>query len=259
MFLAVDVGNTQTTIGVFEGKTLKYRWRINTEKRDTSDELRLKAFALIEPSHIEFKDIDDIVIASVVPKLTESWDLAAQDIFGKPALVCNAETAAAIFPVDYPNPHEIGADRVADAIAAKASFGAPVVVIDFGTATNIEVIDKQGFFKGGIIAPGMETSANALFSHATKLSAIDLVDPHVAIGSNTEEAVQIGIVHGEALRADGLLNQVFEWLGYEAPVVATGGLCERVAALSRRITHVNKDLTLEGLRLFHESVVAKQS
>lgn len=254
MLLAVDVGNTQTTLGIFEGEELRLRWRLASDRLDTPDELRLKILSLLEPEEISIQNIDAIVIASVVPKLAESWSFAAEDVLGKPPLLCNAETAAAIFPVDYPNPREIGADRVADAIAAKHRYGSPVIVIDFGTATNIEVVDKQGVFKGGIIAPGLETSANALFSHATKLSAIDLVDPQVVIGRNTEEAVQIGIVHGEAVRADGLLRHLFEYLGYRPPVIATGGLCERIAALSEEITQVDQDLTLEGLRLFYNSV-----
>ena len=167
--------------------------------------------------------------------------------------MCTAETAGALFEADYPNPREIGADRVADAVAAKELYGAPVIVVDFGTATNIEVVDKDGRFVGGIIAPGVETSATALFSHATKLGAIDLVDPKTAIGHNTEQAMQSGIVYGEADRVDGLVRRIFDQLGYETPVVATGGLASRVAALSRTITATNPELTLEGLRLVYDA------
>ena len=165
----------------------------------------------------------------------------------------SAETAGSLFEADYPNPHEIGADRVADAVAAKALYGAPVIVVDFGTATNMEVVDADGRFIGGVIAPGVETSASALFSHATKLGAIDLVDPHTAIGHNTEEAIQAGIVYGEADRVDGIIRRIFAQLGYETPVVATGGLASRVAAQSQTITAINPELTLEGLRLVYEA------
>lgn len=132
-------------------------------------------------------------------------------------------------------------------------YGSPVVVVDFGTATNMEVIDGNGAFAGGVIAPGVDTSARALFSHATKLGAIELVNPHTSIGRNTAQAMQVGIVYGEADRVDGLVNRIFEQLGYKAAVVATGGLARRVAPLSRTITHVNQDLTLEGLRLVYDN------
>ena len=173
---------------------------------------------------------------------------------GADPLVCTADSAGEeLFPTAYANPAEIGADRVADAVAARALYGQPVVVVDFGTATNIEVVDRDGAFAGGVIAPGVETSASALFSHANRLSAIELEDPHTAIGGNTAQAIQAGIVYGEADRVDGLVRRIFEQLGYEAPVVATGGLASRVAPLSRTITHVNKELTLEGLRRIYEA------
>ena len=172
--------------------------------------------------------------------------------YGVDALACTAATAGELFPTDYANPAEIGADRVADAVAAKALYGAPVVVVDFGTATNIEVIDRDGKFAGGIIAPGVDTSANALFSRASRLAAIDLVDPHTAIGGSTEQAIQAGIVYGEADRVDGLVRRVFAQLGYEATVVATGGLAPRVAPLSATIDRVDPELTLSGLRMLYE-------
>ena len=138
-------------------------------------------------------------------------------------------------------------------MAAQALYGTPVVVVDFGTATNIEVVDENGMFAGGIIAPGLETGANALFSHASRLAAIDLVDPRTAIGGSTEQAVQAGIVYGEADRVDGLVRRVFAQLGYEATVVATGGLASRVAPLSSTIDRVDPELTLQGLRMLFEN------
>ena len=178
-----------------------------------------------------------------------------QDLAGVSTVVCSAKTAGSLFDADYPNPREIGSDRVADAVAARELFGAPVIVVDFGTATNIEVVDKQGRFLGGIIAPGVQTGASALFSHATRLAAIDLVDPRHAIGRNTEEALQAGIVYGEADRADGLVRRVVEELGYDAPVVATGGLAPLIAEHSRTISAVQPDLTLVGLRLVYAECI----
>ncbi len=254
MLLAIDVGNTQTVIGVYDGEELRHMWRIATNKNHTSDELRLKLMPLLSSEGIGADGLGGAVLASVVPQLTHGWRSALRKLVGADPLVCTADSAGEeLFPTAYANPAEIGADRVADAVAARALYGQPVVVVDFGTATNIEVVDRDGAFAGGVIAPGVETSASALFSHANRLSAIELEDPHTAIGGNTAQAIQAGIVYGEADRVDGLVRRIFEQLGYEAPVVATGGLASRVAPLSRTITHVNKELTLEGLRRIYEA------
>lgn len=254
MLLAIDVGNTQTVIGVYDGEELRHMWRIATNKNHTSDELRLKLMPLLSSEGIGADGLGGAALASVVPQLTHGWRCALRKLVGADPLVCTADSAGEeLFPTAYANPAEIGADRVADAVAARALYGQPVVVVDFGTATNIEVVDRDGAFAGGVIAPGVETSASALFSHANRLSAIELEDPHTAIGGNTAQAIQAGIVYGEADRVDGLVRRIFEQLGYEAPVVATGGLASRVAPLSRTITHVNKELTLEGLRRIYEA------
>ncbi|MBQ9042625.1 MAG: type III pantothenate kinase [Eggerthellaceae bacterium] len=253
MLLAIDIGNTQTVIGVFEGAELRHMWRLATNKVDTSDELRVKVRPLLASEQIEASDIDGSIVASVVPALSASWKRALEYMLGKEPLMCSAASAGELFATTYDNPSEIGADRVADAVAARALYGSPVVVVDFGTATNLEVVDSQGRFVGGIIAPGLETSAAALFSHATKLPAIDLVDPGTAIGKNTVHAMQSGIVYGEADRVDGFVRRVFEELGYEAPVVATGGLATTMAPICKTVTHVNPELTLEGLRLIYEA------
>ena len=241
MLLAIDVGNTQTVIGVYREAALVGMWRVATNKSHTADEVRIKLLPLFESAGLSFAEVRGAALASVVPQLTQAWTQALHDLTGA--------AAGGLFRTDYPAPHEIGADRIADAVAAKERYGAPVVVVDFGTATNIEVTDRDGNFVGGVIAPGVETSAAALFSHATRLAAIELTDPHQAIGTSTETAIQAGIVYGEADRVDGLVRRIFAQLGYEAPVVATGGLAPCVAELSATITHVDPELTLEGLRL----------
>ena len=253
MLLAIDVGNTQTVLGVYDGTSLVHMWRIATNKKETSDELRLKVRPLLESEGLGSGDLEGSVLASVVPALTTGWTEALDRYVGTSPLICSARAAGSLFETTYANPAEIGADRIADAVAARSLYGAPVVVVDFGTATNMEVIDREGRFVGGVIAPGMETSAAALFSHATKLAATELIDPNTAIGGNTAEAIQAGIVYGEAARVDGLVRRIFAQLGYEAPVVATGGLAGRVAVLSETITHTNPELTLEGLRLVYEA------
>lgn len=253
MLLTVDVGNTQTALGLYDGRELVHGWRVATVKHHTADEIRAKLVSLLFADQIDACSVEGAALASVVPRLTEAWRGAIRALFGAETLVCSADAAGALFSADYPNPGEIGADRVADAVAAKALYGAPVVVVDFGTATNIEVIDREGRFVGGIIAPGMETSSRAMFSNATKLAAVDLSDPGSAIGRSSEHAMRSGIVYGEADRADGLVRRIFQQLGYRAPVIATGGLAVVVAACSSEITEVNTQLTLEGLRLIAEA------
>ncbi|MBQ3106380.1 MAG: type III pantothenate kinase [Eggerthellaceae bacterium] len=253
MLLTIDIGNTQTVLGVYEGERLLRMWRVSTNRFDTADELRVKLVPLFASEGMELSQVDRACLASVVPQLTEAWLKAVRDGAGAETVVCTAETAGGLFKSSYPRPHEVGADRVADAVAASMLYGRPVIVVDFGTATNLEVIDRDGFFVGGIIAPGIQTAAQALFSRATRLSAIDLVAPAQPIGISTETAIQSGIVLGEADRVDGLVRRVFAQLGYEAPVVATGGLATLVAEHSSTITHVNPQLTIEGLRLIAEN------
>ena len=252
MLLTIDIGNTQTVIGVWRGSNLLYMWRVATNRTTTSDELRVKLVPLFELAGIEFSQVKKACVASVVPQLFNAWRSALRDALGIEAIPCTPETAGDLFCADYPNQREIGADRVADAVAAVALYDAPVVVVDFGTATNIEVIDAEGRFVGGIIAPGMQTSAQAMFANATKLAATELVAPPAAIGTSTETAIQSGVVLGEADRADGLVRRVFAQLGYEATVVATGGLAPLIAQHSATIQHVNPELTIEGLRLIAE-------
>ena len=147
----------------------------------------------------------------------------------------------------------MGADRVADAVAAKYVYGSPVIVGDFGTATNIEVVDREGVFRGGIIAPGVESSLESLFTRAALLRAVELEDPGVTLGRDTSQALQIGLVYGEAARVDGLVQRVQDYLGYETKVIATGGLAHRIAPHSSKITEINLELTLQGLlRIYHE-------
>ena len=253
MLLVIDVGNTQTVLGVYDGDELKHMWRIATGKADTADELRIRVLSLLRVEEIDPVCIEGSAIASVVPSLSTAWRQALSRLIGSEPITCSALTAQELFEADYPNASEIGADRVADAVAARFIYGAPVVVVDFGTATNVEVIDQNGRFVGGIIAPGLETSAAALFSHATKLPAIELSDPGSAIGKSTVHAMRSGIVYGEADRVDGFVNRIFDELGCEATVVATGGLATTMAPLCKTITHVNSKLTLEGLRLVYDA------
>ncbi|MDR3052756.1 MAG: type III pantothenate kinase [Coriobacteriales bacterium] len=251
MLLAVDVGNTQTVLGLYEGAQVRHTWRIATIQADTTDELLIRLRGLLALAGAGFDAVTDVAIASVVPPLTLQWRAVAKRLTNVVPLVVSGETDLGL-TIDYSNPLEIGADRLADAVAAIALYGAPVVVVDFGTATNIEIVDKTGAFVGGIIAPGLATSAEALFSAAARLAKTSIEIPSAVIGKTTQQAVQSGLTYGEIDRIDGLIQRVFDELGYSAPVIATGGLSHRVTNLSKTITHVNDDLTLEGLRLIYQ-------
>ena len=254
MFLAIDVGNTQTSLGMYDGQTKLASWRIATVKTDTADELAMNIKGLLDMDRLATSFITDIAISSVVPTLTEQWRMAGQRYINRPPLVLNSELAQLVVTIDYPHPEEIGADRIAVAVAAIFLYGAPVVVVDFGTATNIEVINKEGAFIGGIIAPGLVTSAEALFQAAARLSSISIEVPETVIGHSTAGAVRSGLTYGEIARVDGLVQRVFRELGYSCRVIATGGLSPRVAGLSETIETVDDDLTLIGLRLIYEQL-----
>ena len=208
MLLTVDVGNTHTVIGGYgfdhegswhadasqeeraasctcDSESLQFVWRMATNKKQTEDEIRATLSSMFFAQRLDCSCVAGMALASVVPQLSAAWKRVARDLFGVEAFVCTAETTQGLFKADYPNVHEIGSDRIADAIASLHLYGAPVVVVDFGTATNIEVVNREGLFVGGVIAPGVSTSASALFSYASKLAATELVDPGAAIGTST--------------------------------------------------------------------------
>jgi type III pantothenate kinase len=251
MLLAVDVGNTQTVIGLFDGDSLAAHWRVSSDASITADELAVKLTGLLEMSGRTRDDVNHVIVGSVVPPLTDVWIAVAGDLTGESALVIGPGLKTGL-PIRYDNPHEVGADRIVNGVAAIADFGAPVLVVDFGTATTIDVIDADGGYLGGTIAPGLETSAEALFRKAARLSTVDLIDPGAVIGRNTRSSVQAGLVLGQAAMVDGLVRRTWAELGCETRVVATGGLAERMSALCETITDVDPDLTLKGLLLVYQ-------
>jgi type III pantothenate kinase len=248
MILAVDVGNTQTVIGLFRESELLRHWRISSHASITADELVVKIDALLHVAGRSWDDVDDVVIASVVPRLTDAWADAAREAAGCEPMVVGPGLKTGM-PIRYDNPHEVGADRIVNGVAAFAAYGGPVLVVDFGTATTIDVVDADGAYLGGAIAPGVETSAEALFTKAARLSKVDLEDPGTVIGRNTRQSVQAGLLLGEAAMVDGLVRRTWLELGAETPVVATGGLAERMGPLCATVTDVAPDLTLRGLLL----------
>lgn len=251
MILAVDVGNTQTVLGLFEGGVLSTHWRISSNPALTADELRVKLGGLLQASGRAWSEIERVVISSVVPRLTGAYEELAEESTGIAPMVVGPGLKTGM-AIKYGNPHEVGADRIVNGVAAFEAFGGPVVVVDFGTATTIDVVDAQGAYLGGAIAPGVETSAEALFSKAARLSKVDLEAPPRVIGQNTRESVQAGLLLGEAAMIDGLVRRVWDELGTETPVVMTGGLATQMAPLCATTTAVDPDLTLKGLILIYE-------
>lgn len=246
MILAVDVGNTQTVLGLFSEQGLNGHWRVSTNAALTADELRVKIGALLFADGHDWHHVTGVVISSVVPRLTSAYEEIARVATGSEPMVVGPGLKTGM-PIRYDNPHEVGADRIVNGVAANEAFGAPVVIVDFGTATTIDVIDASGAYLGGAIAPGLETSAEALFTKAARLSKVDLEPPPRVIGRNTRESVQSGLLLGEAAMIDGLVRRVWDELGAKTTVVATGGLAPQMASLCETIDHVDVDLTLKGL------------
>lgn len=252
MLLAIDVGNTQTVLGIYDGEELLHMWRLATDHVRTSDEIRVHVDGLLNMASVPASEIKGAALATVVPLLKRRWQKVCRVMFDVEALAVDADVASRLLDTSaYRNQAGIGADRIADAVAAKKLYGAPVIVLDFGTATNMEVVDKDGNFAGGIIAPGVETSMKALVQGAALLPEVELVDPGTSVGLDTVEAMQIGIVYGEVDRVNGLVRRMWDHLGYEAKVVATGGFSTAIGSLCETVSEINPELTLEGLRLIY--------
>lgn len=248
MFLSIDVGNTQTTIALFDaaGDCVR-QWRMASTPSDTSDSLHARLYGYFQMSGMDLADVDAAAMASVVPMLTEEWQRALRDGLDVETLVVDARRDCGI-EVGLAIPEQAGADRIANALAARTTYGAPVVVVDFGTATNIDVVDADGVFRGGAIMPGVNLAARALFSRAAKLSSVPLVVPPHALGDTTETAVQSGIVIGAAAMAEGLVGRIERELGIEgAPVVGTGGYAREIAKATDLFRAVDPDLTTRGI------------
>jgi type III pantothenate kinase len=253
MLLAIDVGNTNIVVGVFRGETLVHTWRLTTIRERTSDELGILISNLCERNEIRQTDIAGIIIASVVPPLTGTLMTMVSDYFGRVPLLFEPALNGGI-PILIDNPHEVGADRVANSIAAYAIYGKglPLIVVDFGTATTFDAVSAKGEYLGGIICPGPTLSAEALFQRAAKLPRIDVRKPPRVIGTNTIGAMQSGLFWGYVDMVEGLLRRMKAELGGAATVLATGGLASVVAPESTLIEHVDQNLTLHGLRLVWE-------
>src|SRR5438094_6699511 len=240
--LAIDVGNTQTVFGLFDGSELREHWRVSTEPERTGDEVGLLLRGLVD-----LASLDGLALSCTVPPLVRAYEEFAERE-GVSLLVLGPGTRTGI-PLRYDDPREVGPDRIANAVAAVERHGAPCIVVDFGTSTNFDVVSAEGEYVGGVLAPGIEISMDALFQRAARLVKVDFVEPPAVIGKSTETALQSGLVYGFAGQVDGIVKRIRGELGADAPAIATGGLADLIAPHSETISGVDPWLTLEGLRI----------
>jgi type III pantothenate kinase len=250
MLLAVDVGNTETALGVFDGPELAHTWRLSTQSERSADELALLLSGLLEHRGLSLEKLTGLCAASVVPEVTQQLrEMAAASLVFEPVIVGPGTKTGVSVLTD--NPKEAGADRIVNALAAFTRFGGPSVVVDFGTSTNFDVVSDRGEFLGGVIAPGLQISAGALVQRAARLTRVELEAPEGGvIGKNTVDSIRSGLIFGTAGQVDGIVDRIRAELG-DATVIATGGLAPVVIPHCRTIDHHEPFLTLEGLRLVH--------
>ncbi|MDW7674159.1 MAG: type III pantothenate kinase [Bacillota bacterium] len=251
MLLAFDVGNTNTVLGVFEGKKLLVDWRISTDRQKTADEYGILIKQLFDIGQVSSGRIDHIIISSVVPPLMGTLCQMAEKYFNVTPIVIGPGVKTGL-AIKYENPKEVGADRIVNAVSALERYGGPVVIVDFGTATTFCAISAKGEYLGGAITPGIGISTEALFQRAAKLPKIELIKPKSIIGKNTVVSMQAGIVYGYIGQVDGIVTRMWNELGEKGTTIATGGLAPLIAEDSHTIDIVDQMLTIEGLRIIFE-------
>lgn len=251
LLLAIDVGNTNTVLGVFAGKDLQGHWRLSTRRDATADEFGILLRALFEAAGIPLADVGGVIVASVVPQLDAAMETWCRQAFARPPLWVGPGMKTGL-PVLYDTPSDVGADRIVNAVAAFEEHGGPCIVVDFGTATTLDAISAKGEYLGGAIAPGIGISADALFQRAAKLPRVDVAKPKAVIGRNTVSSIQSGLFYGYLGLVGEIVRRMKAELGGKAVVVATGGLSHLILAEAEFVDRVNPLLTLTGLRILSE-------
>ncbi|HEX8907930.1 MAG TPA: type III pantothenate kinase [Anaeromyxobacteraceae bacterium] len=251
MLLAVDVGNTNTVLGAFEGKVLRRHWRVVTDHQRTADEYGIQLLQLFAAEALDPRAVDAVVVSTVVPPLAATFSRMSERYFGVKPLFVGPGVKTGM-PILYEDPREVGADRIVNAVAAWDRWACGMVVVDFGTATTFDAVSQRGEYLGGAICPGIGISMDALFRNASKLPEVEFVRPPRVIGKNTVASMQSGLVYGYVGLVDGICARMGEELGFKPKVVATGGQAPLIAGVSRAISEVDEHLTLNGLRLIHE-------
>jgi type III pantothenate kinase len=254
--LAVDIGNTNVTVGVFDlsdpaKPTLAHHWRMATHREQTSDEILVTLHGLTGLAGCKLESIRDAIVSTVVPPLLPIWERVCSKLLGKPPLVVGPGIKTGM-PVRYENPREVGADRIVNSVAAYELMGGPVIAVDFGTATTWDCVSERGEYLGGAIFPGIVISMEALFERTSMLHRVELARPRSVIGRTTTQSIQSGLLFGYAGLVDAMVRRIKGELGEHTRVIATGGLAQRIAAETETIERVEPYLTLEGLRLLFE-------
>jgi type III pantothenate kinase len=251
MLLALDIGNSNTTLGLFEGAKLRAAWRLTTHRAWTEDEFLLALRGLLQGEGIAPRQVQGVMVASVVPPLDATVRQALRREFGVEALFVGPGLKTGM-PILYDSPADVGADRIVNAVAGYAAHGGPLIIVDFGTATTFDVVSGKGEYRGGIICPGLAISAEALFARTARLQRVEIREPERLIGNTTVGSIQSGLYYGYLGLVDGLIERLRGELGTGTKVIATGGLAPLVARGSRYISACDEQLTLTGLRLLWE-------
>ena len=251
MLLVLDVGNTSIGLGLFQGEGLLHHWRIASRREGTPDEYAILLRNLLEGVKVPLDAVDAVMMASVVPPLDGTLEEMLRGLLKLTPLMVGPGTKTGM-PILYDNPREVGADRIVNAVAAFAQYGGPAIVVDFGTATTFDAVSARGEYLGGVIAPGIGISAEALFERAAKLPRIEIVRPRSVIGKNTVGSMQSGLFYGYLGLVDGVVRRMQQEMGGTTVVVATGGLAHLILADSETVDRVDPLLTLTGLRLLYE-------
>ena len=251
MLLVIDVGNTNTWLGIYQGSKLRIDWRLETKERQSADEYGILIRNLFSLAGIDFTRISEIVIASVVPPLNTVLEQTALKYFKVTPLFVEPGVKTGM-PILYDPPSDVGADRIVNAVAAFHRYGGPCIVVDFGTATTFDAISRKGEYLGGVISPGPVIAAEALFTRTARLPRVEVKPAARVIGTSTVASIQSGLYHGYVGLVDGILQRMIGELGPETAVVSTGGQAALFGSGTRHIQHIDSHLTLDGLRLIHE-------